>query len=323
MRSSGGEPQGGWDAAADKTVVAPVQAGAYGQAAGSYGASQGAYSQPATYGQPAAYAEPDAYAQQAAYSQPAAYAAPDAYARPAAQATRVQPAYAPRRESQRYQQVPQTQRRVPVASPPQQRPYGVDGEQDERGGGAVVSQRSGAEWQVWAKRAVVIIAALIVLFFAIQGVASFMTGGRTVADAGSNAISTSELNGTEQSSGASSSASSGTTSNGTSSAGDSSVLSSLLNLLAGSSKDSSTSTQGNSSSSGSSEGTSSADADDANDGATSSSSSSEGSAATDALSGVADRLGSVDLSGVVDSAGSGLQDLADAASGLVDQLIGK
>lgn len=178
--------------------------------------------------------------------------------------------------------------RRPVDAPPQQPAYG----EDEEGGGAVISHRADLRW---VKTAATIVIALLGVLVVVAITSCVMGGGKTVADAGSNAVGSSDLgsNSSKEPSGGSSSSSS--SSDAPTSKDDSSSSSS-------DSADTSASTKG------------------AEIG------SSIGSAVGSAAGNVADKLGSVDTSGIQEQLGSAADSLGSAASsiaGAAGDLIGQ
>ena len=128
----------------------------------------------------------------------------------------------------------ETQRRAYVESPPQQEPF-IPGEDDaNEGGGAALARRVSVSPRV-VKRVVKVVLARVALVVAFQAITWVMNGGRTVASAGSNAVSKSQLNGSSSSSTGSSYGSSATTGSSDSTAHDigSSIGSSVGSALGG------------------------------------------------------------------------------------------
>lgn len=184
--------------------------------------------------------------------------------------------------------------RRPVDAPPQQPAYG----EDEEGGGAVISHRADLRW---VKTAATIVIALLGVLVVVAITSCVMGGGKTVADAGSNAVGSSDLgsNSSKEPSGGSSSSSSSSNDQA--------------------SKDGS--------SSGSDDSSSSSDSADTSAGTKGAEiGSSIGSAVGSAAGNVADKLGSVDTSGIQEQLGSAADSLGSAASsiaGAAGDLIGQ
>lgn len=174
--------------------------------------------------------------------------------------------------------------RAYVASPPQQPPYGA--EQDEGLGGGGVASRP-----VDSRRALKIFglgfAVAAAIFIAFQVGSCVAGSGRSVADAGTNAVGTQGISGSKGS---------GANDSGSDDASD-----------AGDSNDASD------------EDASSSDKDDAaSKGADIGSS--VGSAVGDAVGSAVDKLGSVDTSNITEKLGSAAGDIGDAAKDLLGQL---
>lgn len=127
------------------------------------------------------------------------------------------------------------QRRAYVESPPQQDPYIPGEDSSGEGGGAVFSRRVNVSPRL-VKRVVKVVLALVALIVAFQAITWVMNGGRTVASAGSNAVSKSQLNGGSSGSRGSGSGDSATTTGSSDSAAHdigSSIGSSVGSVLGG------------------------------------------------------------------------------------------